>query len=385
LGQAHCSEAHIYPDTTCGVTWLGPELVLNANCTLDSAFFELINVGGAMGIPLNYYVFEGDLMIYQDPFLLGAGGILNVTIPISQGQTYRFSTEPISNYPPQLGDGFVTKALENCNPIPGSIITTSYVLSQYNGNSASSISIDCQQNVFAYDPNDKNAQPEGYGTQHYIEANTPLDYKIRFQNTGNDTAFTVVIKDTLSPYLDLSSLQMGVSSHVYTWSLNGNILSIHFDNIMLPDSNINEPASNGFVSYTIRQVADLPLETRIENTAYIYFDFNPAIITNTTFHTIGEDFFDIQLIETSVSEVGNKTPVAYKLFPNPTQDKIFVQSVSNTAFEAQLYDLNGRLLGSYSFDQLENGISLKPYPSGNYILKIANSKQINTYKITKLQ
>ena len=68
--------------------------------------------------------------------------------------------------------------------------------------------------VCAYDPNDKIVSPQGIGDFGGILQDTPeLEYTIRFQNTGNDTAFNVVIKDPLSPYLDWSSLEILGASH----------------------------------------------------------------------------------------------------------------------------------------------------------------------------
>ena len=45
----------------------------------------------------------------------------------------------------------------------------------------------------AYDPNDKLVEPLGILDEHYTLMNQELDYTIRFQNTGNDTAFNVVL------------------------------------------------------------------------------------------------------------------------------------------------------------------------------------------------
>ena len=382
LGQTHCSKAYIYSDTDCMMEWEGPNLQLNSSCDKDSTLFVLTNIGGAMSSSIDYYVYENDTIITQASFMLNAGETLQVSVPTLQGKTYRFSTDMIPNYPSYLGDGFVTEALENCNPTSETILHVSYVLSQYNGNSNPAIAIDCQQNIFAYDPNDKTAQPEGYGAQHYIEKNTPLAYRIRFQNTGNDTAFTVVLKDTLSPHLDLTSLQMGASSHPYIWDLNNNILTIRFNNIMLPDSNTNEPASNGFVRYTIDQVADLALETRIENTAHIYFDYNPAIVTNTTFHTIGEQFYSVRLINVATHEEQLET-TEYRIFPNPTKDLITIQEDHNATFDLQLLNLNGQLLQGYKNLNGQYQFSLADYPMGTYILKVQDKAQVKTYKIVK--
>jgi hypothetical protein len=90
----------------------------------------------------------------------------------------------------------------------------------------------------------------------------------------------------LSPYLDPSTIVPGASKHPYTFTLSGQgVMTWRFDHIMLPDSLTNEEESKGFFNYTVNQRQNNPLGTVIENTAYIYFDFNDAIITNTTINT----------------------------------------------------------------------------------------------------
>ncbi len=141
----------------------------------------------------------------------------------------------------------------------------------------------------SYDPNDKQVEPVGVGPLHGIAPDTEwLTYTIRFQNTGNDTAHTVVIEDPLSTHLDRSSLQVLGASHTLTGaSLNGyGLATFHFDGIMLPDSNVNEPASHGFVRFRVKPVQGLPHLTAIDNLAGIIFDQNAPVITNTVRNTI---------------------------------------------------------------------------------------------------
>jgi len=141
----------------------------------------------------------------------------------------------------------------------------------------------------AYDPNDKQVLPAGYGEFHAVDIATPwLDYTVRFQNTGTDTAFTVVIEDVLDADLDPSSMQVLGTSHTITdiHLDDGNTLTFRFDGIMLPDSNVDPLGSNGFVRFRIQPNAGAPSGTEIHNTAGILFDQNPAIITNTTLTTL---------------------------------------------------------------------------------------------------
>jgi uncharacterized repeat protein (TIGR01451 family) len=143
----------------------------------------------------------------------------------------------------------------------------------------------------SYDPNDKQLSPIGVTEKKFIKNTDLLEYLVRFQNTGSDTAYTVVIRDTLSKFLDVSSLIVGASSHSYTWGISGKgnpIITFTFDNIYLPHAKVKEPASNGFVKFKIRQTAGNPIGTKITNKAGIYFDFNSPIITNETLNEIGD-------------------------------------------------------------------------------------------------
>ena len=140
----------------------------------------------------------------------------------------------------------------------------------------------------AYDPNDKMVFPVGYEEPHFVEPEAELEYLVRFQNTGNDTATVVIVRDTLSPYLDYSSFQLMANSHDVMTTIDNETGAIEFlfDNILLPDSNVNEPESHGLISYLVKPLEGLPHGTLIENTAHIFFDTNPAIVTNTTWNTI---------------------------------------------------------------------------------------------------
>ncbi|MBX2978026.1 MAG: hypothetical protein KF905_01930 [Flavobacteriales bacterium] len=136
----------------------------------------------------------------------------------------------------------------------------------------------------AYDPNDKLARTSSGNDTSWIPGEDQwVDYTIRFQNTGTDTAFNVLIIDTLPPQLDPASLDVLGASHNFVWMIKGaGILKFAFPGIMLPDSNVNEALSHGLVSFRIRMRDGFMTEPgdEVENLAGIYFDFNPPIITD---------------------------------------------------------------------------------------------------------
>ncbi|MCW3127267.1 MAG: hypothetical protein JWO03_2925 [Bacteroidetes bacterium] len=127
------------------------------------------------------------------------------------------------------------------------------------------------------DPNYKEAYPE----RIQPGAADWLTYTIHFQNTGNDTAYLVILRDTLSSNLDASSFQYLASSHHAVIQLDHNAMTFTFPHINLVDSATNPPLSEGWIQYRVKANGNLTDGTAINNTAYIYFDNNPAVVTNT--------------------------------------------------------------------------------------------------------
>ncbi len=160
----------------------------------------------------------------------------------------------------------------------------------------------------AYDPNDKQAYPLGYTDEHWLLPETGQEFLVRFQNTGNAPAQDVRIQDTIDVNFDLSTFKLVANSHsaMTTIDEETRVVDFFFENIQLPDSVNNEPESHGLVSYAITPYADLPIGTELNNTAYIYFDTNEAIVTNTTWTTIhecgGESLFDVSSSEICIGE-----------------------------------------------------------------------------------
>lgn len=140
----------------------------------------------------------------------------------------------------------------------------------------------------AYDPNDKQTVPIGYADAHFILQGDRLEYKVRFQNTGNFPAEDIVVRDTLSAHLDWSTFCPMYASHTMTtlFEEETGAIAFCFDNIWLPDSVNNEADSHGYLVFEVDSKSDLLPNDLIENTAHIFFDANPAIVTNTTWHTV---------------------------------------------------------------------------------------------------
>lgn len=312
-GQTLCASAAAYPDTTCSSNfgpWSGANIQVAGHCDPDSVRFEIINNGtGSMPDPLDFIIVEDHVISLQAQFVLTEGASKTITLP-RDGSTWRIKADQEPYHP--LGTEPVSVAVEGCAS-NGNTFSTGMVNLFSNNFGGSSTSTTCQEVLNGFDPNEKLAFPIGVHDEHFIEPNTSIDYQINFQNTGTASTTNVLLKDTLSTFLDITSLRMGASSHPYTWSLSGpGILQVRFDNINLPDSSSNEPESHGFVTFKIAQQPDNPLGTTIENQAGIYFDSNPVVITNKVFHTIGKDF-----LEVVATTEPNGQRINVSVIPNP--------------------------------------------------------------------
>jgi uncharacterized repeat protein (TIGR01451 family) len=226
----------------------------------------------------------------------------------------------------------------------------------------------------SYDPNDKTVSPAGYEQWGFVEHGQRLTYTIRFQNTGTDTAFTVVIRDTLDTDLDIETFVVEANSHNVTWQLHsGNELFFTFQNILLPDSNVNEPESHGFIRYSISPKQGLADGTTATNTSYIFFDYNPAIVTNTTLNT----FVTNIPVAKPIMEV-LKTLV----FPNPSNDVVYINLPEFTR-KVEVYNSAGSLVQQLVPQKQVAEINARELAKGVYVVKIYSGKGVVTTRFVK--
>ena len=136
-----------------------------------------------------------------------------------------------------------------------------------------------QRVIGSFDPNDKQCL-EG-SKLDISKIGDYLHYQIRFQNEGTDTAFNIVVADTLSDKLDWNTFEFIGSSHTCDPQLKNNKAEFFFKDINLPYKAINEPASNGWVAFKIKPKPSVIIGDSLNNSAAIYFDFNLPVITNT--------------------------------------------------------------------------------------------------------
>jgi len=226
----------------------------------------------------------------------------------------------------------------------------------------------------SWDPNDKLVNPSREGG--YTLFDEDIIYTVRFQNTGNDVAYDVVVRDTLDVNLDYSTFRLLGSSHAEVLNTNLNdtgILTFEFRDIFLPDSTSNLAGSQGYVTYMIRANEGLAENTSITNSAGIYFDHNPPVITNTTESIMVSELPTVSVI------IPNGLP-DYSIFPNPNNGKFEIQNIREGRYK--ITDISGRIIqiGDIKNDSF---IDISNQAQGVYFISISSNNNNSINKIIK--
>jgi uncharacterized delta-60 repeat protein/uncharacterized repeat protein (TIGR01451 family) len=322
----------------CSLPWDGSSLRVEGECVGDSVRFVIYNTGEFGGgdmdcfAPVRVYV-DGQWVMLDSIRIVGGDSVIYMLA--GTGGTIRLEAD---QHPLHPGNSHPNANVENCG---NGTWTPGIINTMPQDDADPIIDIYCGQVTAPTDPNDKTGFPLGVGTTHAIRQNQQIEYLIRFQNVGTDTAFNVVIRDTLSTDFNIFTVQSEVASHPYEFRMYGpRELEWRFDNIMLPDSNTNLAASQGFVKFTVQQNPDLPIGTVIENSAAIYFDFEAPVITNTYFHTISD--FTIQV---NTEKIENFENTKVSVIPNPFSSSALLklEGLENTEnLVLEIFSLNGQ-------------------------------------------
>ena len=372
LNLTVCNEARIYPNDLCGpanASWSGASIEVKSGCIGDEIIFSLENpTEFDMRESRHVAIIRNDAGYddFEIKYLAGESQEFRI---VSDGATYRIIADQVRFHP---GQSNPTTAIEACGVDIGNA-DLGFITQFNNDDEDPSVDIFCLETIGSFDPNDKLALPKGSLTEHFILPAKSIDYTIRFQNTGSDTAYRVVVIDTLDVSLDARTIRNLASSHGVDMELHDkSILRFSFENILLPDSNVNLLGSQGFVSFQINPVKDLALGTRFANKAGIYFDFNEPIITNEIFHTISADFIDIL----SADNVIRKT-LEFSVYPNPSHSNatLTLREIGSDIAHGTLVDVQG--VSVWSGMIINNQIDLRKslLKSGMYFLIVENSKK----------
>lgn len=361
VGQTRCISAEIQSVNDCNfinpgdpefpegeeyenTEWDHSSVSVEGICSEDTyAVFTILNTGdlgdGDMEGPSEYRIYLNDTLILINTFQL-AGGVSLEIIQETFGAAVRLEADQRPGHP---GNSHPNAVVEECGDSNGTSL--GYVNNFATDDNDLNIDIYCRQITSSFDPNDKLVFPEGLTENHYFGNNAEFNYIINFQNTGSDTAFTVVIRDTLSQYLDLSTFRQGCTSHLVSLDISTEgVLIWTFNNIQLPDSTTDQNGSKGFVSFSIRPDYNQPITygTQIDNRAAIYFDYNLPVITNTVdlvYWNLREIFTGNQMVILNLPQIS--------IFPNPVVNEFriaFLNPDDATGKHLRIFNPNGKTI-----------------------------------------
>lgn len=268
-------------------------------------------------------------------------------------ETRSFDVTMLVPVPPTVNAGDYLTNTAHIEPLSGDVVpeNNDFALTQLVINS--------------YDPNDKT---ESHGREIVHATFTSDDYlyyTIRFENTGNASAINVRINDVLDSKLDEGSLMMVSSSHSYVMDRVGSSVNWRFDAIFLPVSVANTSIGKGYITFKIKPKAGFAVGDIIPNTASIYFDFNPAIVTNTT-------------LTEFVAPLSNPTFSAndFMLFPNPADDSLtlaFSANIGTIGF-VEISDVTGKKVLAAALQVSDSQtLDVSNLQSGIYLVTVTNT------------
>ncbi|MBI5218415.1 MAG: immunoglobulin domain-containing protein [Bacteroidia bacterium] len=235
----------------------------------------------------------------------------------------------------------------------------------------------------SWDPNDKTLNPAVL-TPDYIQQMKPLTYTIRFQNTGTDTAFNIKILDTLCSNVNPATFHLIASSHPCAFHMYGHgIVEFTFANILLPDSNTNEPLSNGFVMYSVLPKDSLDIGDTITNFADIFFDYNQPVRTNTVISPIVDT-------TTFIGKIYYNNDNSLFVYPNPftLQTNVQYEISQPTEVSIDVFNVIGEKVTTLFHGLRKEGIyrvAMNVNANGIYFIKYTTNRKSMYVKVIKTE
>ena len=251
------------------------------------------------------------------------------------------------------------------NAVIGDLICFTVVIDPSNPYEHADTLTECFAVQNSYDPNNKSVSPAG----NIDTGSQWLTYTVEFQNTGTDTAYTVIVKDTLSPNIDASTFQYLASSNKAVIQLFGNAMVFTFPKINLVDSATNPPLSVGWIQYKVKSLPNLPVGSQIKNTAYIYFDNNPAVVTNTT----------VNVVDTPTTPLGIRQVLntgAIHLYPNPNSGTFTLLTSGSAGSDYIITDMLGHVIAQHAITADRQTINMSDAARGVYTLLVQGAQPV---------
>lgn len=376
IGKTACVVANISPNEPCepiSELWDRSNIEVVGECIEGEVKFTISNTGeGDMAEPSQYRIYEDDIFVSSGTkFQMLAGESITVS-RAANGRTISLAADQ-SLFHPQRD---TPKAIvEACGEPPYSL----GVVDKFPQNDQLSFTdYDCQQIRAEMSGTEKLLSPSGAGTDKVVPGESQLTYKIRFQNDEGMPIERLVIRDVLSPYLDINRLELGVSSHPYTFEvMASNVLIWTFENINLPSSDVDLEGSRGFVQFKIHVIDEELLNIQIDNQASMRFGSQSPVFTNPVHHFTGDLTLDLEPIIGVAGE-------AIKVYPIPTRDYLHFVHVSRqehlklkgNELTIELFDVMGKKVQAVSFEERHTLLDVSEWIEGMYVYRIRNNRGV---------
>ncbi|MFK7936739.1 MAG: T9SS type A sorting domain-containing protein, partial [Saprospiraceae bacterium] len=200
--------------------------------------------------------------------------------------------------------------------------------------------------------------PKGYGDDHFIEPNTPIEYVVRFpQPTDNEQ---IIIEVLVPEALDINQLRGGATNGTYEFVLEENAVQFIFSDFVADEM--------GFIKFNVPQKANLPLGTIINVQVTVFNTFAEFVAVDDYFHTVQTDFVQLSTNTTEVIE----NAIALSVFPNPATDNLTIVAagdlLEDTNFE--LLDVSGKVLQSFAVQANRVQIPSLKLAAGMYFFRL---------------
>jgi uncharacterized repeat protein (TIGR01451 family) len=228
----------------------------------------------------------------------------------------------------------------------------------------------CMEVSGPYDPNDIAITPSGLCVDKFVSKDSILEYFVRFQNTGNYHAVNISVIDTLSANLDVNSIRLLHSSHhCYVELLDSNVVQFSFDNIYLQDSVSDEPNSHGNFSFSISPKKNVSEGVKVENRVDIYFDFNPAIQTNSVGITL------VDIVPDCINSTSFLAESNFSIYPNPSSGIVQFPLIAD---RVHVFSIIGEIVFEGTNTSVANLSHLR---SGSYVIRVFHDNVHYTQRV----
>ena len=294
----------------------------------------------------------------SDPLATDSGTAVNLSVDLQPFQTGFFDVQMQVPVIPTINLGDVVINTSSIAGAPSDI------------DSSNNAATSAQTVIGSYDPNDKmESRGERVDVTTWVQEDW-MYYTVRFQNDGTAPAVNVRIEDTLEPTLQADTFQMLESSHPVVTDRVGNQITWRFNNIQLVDSSVDLAASQGFVYFKVRSAPGMVNGSTIQNDAEIYFDFNPAIITNNFTTT-----FEIPL------GISDLNAASFAMYPNPASGRVVITLGSLQDASMTIVDLRGRITLSRKLEQTTSSIDVSDFAPGVYLVTVQQGNRTSSQRL----